>query len=493
MFTQDGAQVTAFDGASLTAYGATVGLDWEQGAHGCTSLALGQALIPLVGQAAPAHPASVASALFQPSVQRLDRAAPGRCRLAVTAPAQLGAVTTAGLLALRLGAGLAATWPGATGAGRAGRRVPVRRGRRADPARPQSTCPARPAWRCSLWTNAPPSTARSSADVTIPGGALLYYASIASYAGVSGAEVIAAGALTVTHIDRPVAADGSLVVGPDMPGMLPIYQIYEASAVLIAGEQPDTGQAEPLALALRNSLLVTSPPAALLIACSFSATPAKPDSGGLLLAFRLRTLLPTLPDPYAANFLPQLPGKDEAESATVTATVSSGLVSAAELSLGVTALGEQGVPVTPLPATPRPAPAGPTGAEDQRLRENMRALFSKAMEDGSGPALFLLDVSGNVDQFGRRGPPGPGRPGAKTQAASLSISGLDLVAPCLDLRVFTAPARAVGAVVTIHNLDAQAYPFPLPAGFLYDGGPTLLGAADVTLVPVAPWRRCSTR
>ena len=69
--------------------------------------------------------------------------------------------------------------------------------------------PGQASMAVSLWTDAPPSTARSSADVTIPGGALLYYASIASYAGVSGAEVIAAGALTITHIDRPVAAGGS--------------------------------------------------------------------------------------------------------------------------------------------------------------------------------------------------------------------------------------------------------------------------------------------
>ena len=40
------------------------------------------------------------------------------------------------------------------------------------------------------------------------------------------------------------------------------------------------------------------------MAGSFSATPAELDSGGLLLAFGIESLLPTLPDPYAANFLP---------------------------------------------------------------------------------------------------------------------------------------------------------------------------------------------
>ena len=54
MFTQDGAQVTAFDGASLTAYGATVGLDWGRGAQAVRP-ALGQVLIPL-SPGAPASP-----------------------------------------------------------------------------------------------------------------------------------------------------------------------------------------------------------------------------------------------------------------------------------------------------------------------------------------------------------------------------------------------------------------------------------------------------
>jgi hypothetical protein len=41
-------------------------------------------------------------------------------------------------------------------------------------------------------------------------------------------------------------------------------------------------------------------------------------------------------------------------------------------------------------------------------------------------------------------------------------------------------------VVTIDNPFVIPRPFPSPAGFFDDGGPTLLGAADVTLVPVAP-------
>lgn len=66
----------------------------------------------------------------------------------------------------------------------------------------------------------------------------------------------------------------------------------------------------------------------------------------------------------------------------------------------------------------------------------------------------------------------------------LSLEGLDLVAPCLDLRVFTPPAVQWEPVVTIPNPNVAA--FPSPVGFLDDGAPTLLGASDVTLVPVEP-------
>ena len=68
----------------------------------------------------------------------------------------------------------------------------------------------------------------------------------------------------------------------------------------------------------------------------------------------------------------------------------------------------------------------------------------------------------------------------------MSIAGLDLLAPTRDLRVMTVPAVQWEPVVTIQNPKVLPYPFPSPAGFLDDGGPTLWGANDVTLVPVAP-------
>jgi hypothetical protein len=129
---------------------------------------------------------------------------------------------------------------------------------------------------------------------------------------------------------------------------------------------------------------------------------------------------------------------------------------------------------------------GQTGQQDQQWRQSLALLFDDNVS-GVNPTLWLLDVSSKADQLGvgmAVAPP------LRTNAVGspdqvLSITGLDLVAPCLDLRVFTAPAVQWEPVVAIPNPNVQP-PFPSPAGFFDDGGPTLLGAADVTLVPVAP-------
>ena len=483
VFTQANAEVTAFDGASLTAYGATVALAWEQ-ATPVYEPSLGQILVPLAPGNPSFTPASVRSTLFQPSGTAPVQAGAWALPVAVTAPAQLGTAATAGQLTLQLGTGLSAAWPGA--AGGLGAAAGLGEVYLSGAAGVLSLlglvdAPSRVAMTVDLWTNAPPSAARSSADLTLPNGALIYYASIASYAGVSHTEIMAAGAIIAAHIDRPVAADASRL-GPTLRGTLAIYQTATVSAVLIWGLAPlNDAPTPPISLALRNSLMVTNPPTRMLIAGTFTATPAELDSGGLLLAFGLRALLPTLPDPYAANFLPQF--GDNGATAIVTATVLWSPATAAQLSFAGSALTEQNVPVAPLPATAEPQPGGRTGAQDQRWRADLQALFNKTL-DSPAPALFLLDVSSNVDQFGV-GLASPGRGDLEGQGA-LSISGLDLVAPCLGMRVFTAPAVQWEPVVTIQNPHVQPSPFPSPAGFLDDGGPTLLGATDVTLVPVAP-------
>jgi hypothetical protein len=262
-------------------------------------------------------------------------------------------------------------------------------------------------------------------------------------------------------------------------------------------------------LALHNALLVTTPPTLLQAAGRFTTTPAELDTGGLLLSFGLETLLPTLPDPYASNFLPLRPAANApapATSSQVLATVLWSPSAAAQLSFSDSALTSESLQLQRLISSPAPPPVGSAGEQDGQWRSALVDLFNGTVGSQS-PELFLLDVSSNIDQFGvgmsfpdRLGTfglstsPTGVKPSAVPSGASpaeqsgqiLSISGLDLVAPCMDLRVFTAPAVQWEPVVTIQNPKVLPSPFPSPTGFLDDGGPTLLGAADVTLVPVAP-------
>ena len=488
--TAEGATITALGDSSLTVFGATMGLAWAAAAP-VYEPALGELLVPLTPDQAVLTPASHRSDLFAVTGSAPVQAGAWALPVAVTTAAQLGAAAGAGLLTLTLGTGLNATWraltvtpaPAVLGSAfvSAAAGVVTVLGAIASPG----SVPG----RIDLWSDAATGQ-RSSVDVSLPNGALIYYASIASYAGTEHVEVVAAGASMVAHIDRPLAADGSRL-GPALTGTVATYETDSVNAVVILASAPQTPvRPAPIALSLHNALLVTSPPATLLVAGTYTATPAELDAGALLLAFELGRLVPTLPDPYAANFVPVADKRYGSAAALLavvrwSATANIQLTFAGSAPVGA-ALAVQGLPASPAP-TPLSSqtPAGAAAQQDLSRRDELARVLDDAI-GGAGPSMFMLDVSTGVDQFG------VGAALARTDAVAVaanvpwSISGLDLLAPCQDLRVFTTPAVQWEPVVTIQNPDVQPYPFPSPAGFLDDGGPTLIGAADVTLVPVAP-------
>jgi len=477
VFTQAGASITAAGDTSLTVYGSAVALHWHPAAP-VYEAALAQILIPLQPQATSFAAGSVLSALLRPAGTARITGGAWALPVTVAAPAQLGTAATAGLLALVLGPGLRVDWPGFAG-GPAGLQSVFllgAGGMLALLAAIRST--NRFGGEIDLWRDTPASTtARSTIDLTFPKDALIYYTSIASFAGSNHVEIVACGALITAHIDRPLAADGGRL-GPTLPGALTLYETTTLKEALIVGQAPQApAPPPPIALALPNALLVTTPPTLLLAAGSFTVTPAQLDTGGLLLSFGLETLLPTLPDPYAANFLPgrQAPNATAAPSSAVLATILWSPTAATQLHFSDVALTPLSWHVMPLPATPAP----------EKQRDEFLRLFDDSLSSAN-PTLFLLDVSSNADQLGVGMAIAPGTVAPAPTGQALSISGLDLMAPCLDLRVFTAPAVQWEPVVTIQNPNVLPFPFPSPAGFLDDGGPTLLGAADITLVPVAP-------
>jgi hypothetical protein len=494
VFDQAGAQITAVGAASLTVYGSTVGLKWESAAL-VYERTLAQLLIPLKPQSPTFIATSVQSDLFEPAGSAAIAGGAWALPVAITAPSQLGAAASAGLLALILDPGLKVGWSGVPGGPATLGRVFLEcaAGMLALLGTVRSVNQF--AAEISLWKNASsPSAPRSSIDVTFPNGTLFYYTSIASFGGATHVEIVTGNALLAVHIDRPLAADGSRL-GPRLPGLFAVYETAALNAVVVVGQVSSAaGLSPPIALALHNALLVSTPPVLLLVAGTFTATPAELDSGGLLLVFGLEVLLPTLPDPYAANFLPVVPTSPRQAAQSVSSPLLGTVVwtpsTSAILRFSDTALGAASLQILSLPATATPAPVGTAGAQDQTRSSALTSLFDSSI-GGADPAYFLLDVSSNVDQLGV-GLAGGARYIATLEKTSstfdqvLSISGLDLMARGLDLRVFTAPAVQWEPVVTVQNSKVQPYPFPSPAGFLDDGGPTLLGANDVTLVPVAP-------
>jgi len=493
-----GATITALGASSLTVFGATVGLTWAAAAP-VYEPTLGELLVPLTPDQPVLTPASHLSDLFALTASAPVLAGAWALPVATTTAAQLGAAAGAGLLTLTLGTGLNAAWTDMTTA-------PVALGSAFISAAAGVVTvlgaifsPGQVQGEIELWPNTAPGT-HSSIDLTLPNDALIYYLSIASYDGTEQVEVVTAGASVLAHIDRPLAADGSRL-GPAMTGTVATYQTASVAAVVVLANAPaNQAQPPPMSLSLHNALLVTSPPVTLLVAGTYTATPAELDAGGLLLAFELDRLIPTLPDPYAANFVP-VAGKRSVPGAgtpsQLLAVVRWSTTADPQLTFTDSAPVGEALGVQGLPATPElePEPVSHAGQQDRSRRGELSRLHDDAVA-GPSPALFMLDVSTSVDQFGvgaalgrsadkENGTSGTGAIVAG-DGAPWSISGLDLLAPCQDLRIFTTPAVQWEPVVTIQNPDVQPYPFPSPAGFGDDGGPTLIGAADVVLVPIAP-------
>jgi hypothetical protein len=495
-FTASGAAITSASDASLTVYGSAVDLKFEPGAP-VYEPALGQILVPFQPQSSTFAVESVLSDIVELSGAALLLGAAWALPVAVTAPAQLGTAASAGLLLLVLGPGLAVTWPGVTGGaiGLGDVFLECAGGTLAFLAKIRGT--NQPGCEIDLWPNAPPSTARSEIDLSFANDALLYYASVSSYAGVSQVEIVSCGAEIAARIDRPVAANGSRI-GPSLPGLLTIYQTASLNGVLIAGAVPAATLVglPAIAMALRNGLLVTTPPALLLVAGSFSATPAELDSGGLLLVFGIESLLPTLPDPYAANFLPVTSRgiRDDGAAGYAATGQSSALLATvlwdpaiqALVSFSASSVSLEASALEKLSPSLDPQPFGGSGTEDRAWQTAMGDILDRTLASDS-PQLFLLDVSSHADQLGvGMAIARPDERDMSDVGDMLSIRGMDVVAPTQDLRVMTVPSVQWEPVVTVQNKDVLPYPFPSPAGFLDDGGPTLWGANDVTLVPVAP-------
>lgn len=262
------------------------------------------------------------------------------------------------------------------------------------------------------------------------------------YEGRPGSEDVRLRGRAVGHLDRPLAADGGRIPLTLPSGRLVLSRRAEGTGVTVVADDAGAAADPPLAVMLENALLTVRPPGRLELTGRLAEDQV--TEGELRLRCAGVGLLPTLPDPYAANELPRRAGGG---SFVVLAAVSWSASSAPELGF----MAGHGV---------------------------RRAAARDTVGRGSEwePTLVLLDVSGNADQFGVAIP--------VEDMGTLSVDGLWLKAPGDVAGIFTLPPISWEPMLTRTpvlgggDIELQAPP--------HDGGPAALQVRDETVGALAP-------
>jgi hypothetical protein len=352
----------------------------------------------------------------------------------VTTPDKLGQASGAGSLWLALGKGLSAGWTG-LGASHslAVATIQLAPGIIAFTA----TIADMPLQQMfSLWNDSTPPR-RTSAVFEAPAGAIIYYLS------QRASEAVLTFGRATAHLDRPAAADGRRL-GVALPNaVLVLLQNPTETHLYLTAADPAAGQKPKLALALTNLLATVHPPVLLLV--NGPLQDQYVDAGKLTLRFDAQALLPTLPDPYAASF-EAFTAPRQSSLGWVVASVTWSEPSRAALDFAL----QTGA-----------APTAPAA---------MMAVVNRET-----PNLFMLDLSGNADQFGVALP--------AQIFSQVATDGLSLTAPAARIGVFTLPPISWEPMLTKQPNPKDDPPVLPPP---HDGGPALITAESVKLVPVAP-------
>jgi hypothetical protein len=319
-----------------------------------------------------------------------------------------------------------------------------------------------------LWPLAAPS--KLNATVNFDTGPIFGFIFLAT----PGREVVTAIGNITTFLDRPLTATGARL--PFTGGAFLQLDYFAAVTFLfIFGLRKDVRQ--PIVpLALENAVLGVDAPAIFVLAGVLQGRNVK---GVIGLYFNLRWLLPTLPDPYAANFdLSLIPAESEAQSIGTLL----GLI----VWTGGTAMPTLGFLLLPPPqghvVAGTPFPATATIAGDPRS--------VGIVQTSQNPAL--LDLSTRVDLWGVAYAPGlgglPARGNLKTvadttaAAPALAIIGMELLLNDALVATFALPQ------FSWEPMESATGPAgPIICEPASDGLPLLISAPDVRqLVEFSP-------
>ncbi|MFF4321248.1 hypothetical protein [Streptomyces sp. NPDC001568] len=391
--------------------------------------------------------------------------------------AAFGESSGAGRLLLRLGTGLRAAWQGMDGGP-----IPL-------PGAEVSFDGSRLRWsvHSADWRRArqtfrlwPPVAkdpqTRSALEIAFPvPGGLLFNSLRKEQADVLSPP----DGLARTRLDQPRTAAGERV---DSALTVRYSLVDQADDITLTLETVTRAGGTPapqtrMALALTNALLTTTTPLAVFLIGSLGA-PGQVDTGRLDLSFGLLHLLPMLPDPYAANFAPLPTGLDQDGASVVRAHLAWEPGKDADLAIELPATAEDGTPQESVPAAGiLPLVESPGRADREAdLPDETQGWLRRAR----GRTLGLLDLSSAADRLGVAVLV-PGR----NPLASFTVDGLTLHTKAGDAAVFLLPqfqwepVRNRPNPLTKHTKQAVLT-------FANDGGPTVMGANSVVLVPVSP-------
>jgi hypothetical protein len=360
----------------------------------------------------------------------------------------------------------------------------------------------------SLWRESSDNSPRnSSVEVLYEKPIAIRYSS--QQTGIEG--LITTTGTAVAHLDRPLQADGSRlrIRIPNVFNLL--YEDQNGIYVRLRGFIPEVVGSvfipkPKIALALSNALLNTTPVKTLILFGKLQPN-NQLENGGLRLNFGLYLLLPTLPDPYAAN-ISIFRGRDRTDriTAILSTTVQWDVPEVSRLSFAFAPLPEMSVTASlaelqggkEFSSFGQNITAPNQGQSLNRLSErgreeiendrqetqNLREQFDQTLGSVQ-EQFFLLDVSSNADLLGV-GVGFSNHRDVQTNSFPVQINGVDLVTEGQNVRIFTVPEIQWEPVRTIQNSNVKPFPFPSPLLSADDGGSTLIGVNTVNLVPIAP-------
>jgi hypothetical protein len=272
----------------------------------------------------------------------------------------------------------------------------------------------------------------------------------------AGDTVVVLGGVIRNQWDLPCGANGQPLPFDGRPDSFGLFSNAPGTWVAINGTAPvpDSFQG----LTLENLHLVVRAPRKLFALAQFDAAPAFP-SGIAILLFEVNFAVPTLPDPYAAN-LPLPDNQRIVESALGVRLTWQDAATPALLAYLLLQV-----------QFPEPQFQSPAGTDEQTLRNAFRDFLNSEPE-----LLFLLDMSSSEHLLGVALEPPSDNP------AELLDNRLSF--PMQHVRLLMQPQVQWEPVQIEENPNVRSHREIVHS--VSNGGPDLIGANSVTLVPTLP-------